>query len=338
MRAMCAVEYTWIAAELKALVGKRLSKLSKTASGYRFRIGDSDIICQPPIRIHTTKYIEESEAPDRFVEGVRRELRGRILRGVEQINNDRVLMFDFGEYKLYFEMFAKGNIVLTKDGRTIVALRYEQWADREIRPNHSYIPPKAPPQKIKDVISDKYIIVSLLHLPLGKEYVEELLAATGVQEKTAGISITEGQIKSLEEQLEKMKMNFKPYGFYKDGKLVDFGLLQFSKYIGLRVQPFASLSEAADEYYWENQVAEEPAEIKKLQMRLAKQQEYLEALKREEEELRKAGDWFYANYQYVETFLSEARAVGLKNLDSLMKKYKEIRAINKGKKEIEIEI
>ncbi|NYZ77508.1 NFACT family protein [Candidatus Micrarchaeota archaeon] len=334
---MCAVEYGWLVKELQALVGKRLSKISKLENAYRFHIGDADMVCQPPARMHVTKYIEESEDADGFVEKARKEIKGMRLEGAGQVNNDRILMLDFGECKLYFEMFAKGNLVLVKEGKTIAALRHEQWAGREIKPGREYGTPKPPATKLKDVISDKYIIVSLLRLPIGKEYAEELLARAGINEKTPGKSLSEKQTGKLESELGKMMGEFSPHAFYEDGKAAAFGLIKFSKYSKLEARDFKTLSEAADEYYFANPMpAEEAGEMERLEARLAKQEEYLGQLRNEEKELKERGDFIYANYEEIEKIIKTASNCKPGEMEEKLSGYNA--KYDKKEKKIEIEI
>ncbi len=335
MRSMLALEYNYLVKELQYLVGKRFTKIARVKSGYKMKIGDADLSCRPGIGLYVTKYIEEAEEADAFVEKTRKELKGKIVRGIEQINRDRVLMFDFGECKLYFEMFAKGNIILVKDGKTISALRYERWKDREIKTNKGYKTPEAPPKNIEDVISGNYIIVSLLKLPIGRLYVEELLARTGIDEKRAGNTLSDEQISNLKETLEKMKAEFMPYLFYEDEKPLDFGLLKFSKYTNLETRDFKTLSAAADEFYFKQPMIEK-TETEKLKKRLEKQEEYLRQLREEEKKLKETGDFIYANYDKMEKILETARNSKLDEIEEKLSEYKA--KVNKKEKSMEIEI
>ncbi len=331
---MLALEYGYLVKELQYLVGKRFTKIAKVESGYKMKIGDADLVCRPGIRIYATKYIEEAGEADAFVEKARKELKGKILKGIEQINRDRVLMFDFGELRLYFEMFAKGNLVLVKNGKTLAALRYEQWRDREIKTNREYKTPEPPPEEIDEIISGNYIIVSLLKLPLGRLYVEELLARTGIEEKTQGITLSEKQVADLKKKLEELKNEFRPYVFYENEKPADFGLVKFSKYSELEAREFKTLSEAADEFYWNVPTEKKDTVLEKLEARLEKQEEYLEKLRADEKEFREKGDFIYANYQKVEKILETAKNSRPDEIEEKLKGAK----LNKKEKSIELEI
>lgn len=333
---MLGLEYGYLVKELQELVGKRFSKIAKTKSGYRMKVGSADLACRPGIRLYTTKYIEEAEDADAFVEKARKELKGKILKGIEQLNNDRIIVFDFDGFKLYFEMFAKGNLILVKEGKTVSALRYEQWKDREIKTNKQYKPPEAPPQEIDEVLSGNYIIVSLLKLPLGRLYVEELLERTGTDEKTPGIELSKEQIKKLNNALEEMKKEFRPYLFYADEIPVDFGLLKFSKYGETEARETKTLSEAADEFYFRQPKTVKKPGIEKLERRLEKQEEYIEKLRKEEKELKEKGDFIYEHYQEVEEILEAARNSNLDEIEEKLSKYKV--KLNKKEKTIEADI
>ena len=91
----------------------------------------------------SVRYIEEAEANDQLVEKISKELDNARLISLKQINNDRIISFDFEKASLIFEMFGKGNIVLVKDGITVCAYRYESWSDREIKKKNPYKPPKS---------------------------------------------------------------------------------------------------------------------------------------------------------------------------------------------------
>ena len=126
MHAMSNLEYSFLANELSRLVGKHLSKVRKVSEKvYRVKIGTSEIICEPGVRMHATKYIEPAQK-DRFVEKVEKELDNAKLLSVEQINNDRIIAFNFNLGTLVFEMFGKGNIILhDQDGRFLLRTLFE---------------------------------------------------------------------------------------------------------------------------------------------------------------------------------------------------------------------
>lgn len=309
---MSNLEYSFIVKELSSLLGKHFSKIRKmNEDTYRMKIGNIEILCQLGVRIHKTKYIEEPEPHDKFVQKLEKELVNAKLLSIEQLNNDRIISFNFDKGNLVFEMFGKGNIILLKDEKIICAYKNEKWADREIKVGLGYSPPKKPSDEIE--VSDRYIIVSLTKLPLGKEYALEVLARLGIDEKTPGNKLNTEQLSKLEKEIEKIKKSCQPCMFIQDGRPFDFSLTELSSYSTHESKKFQSLSEAIDEFYYAREAPNE--QLEKLKKRLEKQKERLESLKGEEKENRQKGDLIYENYSKVEESIKAAKADKIKNLN-----------------------
>ncbi len=306
MHKMNNLEYSFIVKELSTLAGKHFSRIRKIAEGiYRMKIGSVEIICEAGVRLHATKYMEEPRPHDRFVEKVGKELDNAKLLSVEQVNMDRIISFNFDRGTLIFEMFGQGNIILVMDNRTVTAYRYESWAGREIKRGAPYSPPTTKPSEVLKP-SERYIIVSLMKLPLGKEYALEALSRLKIDEKTPGDSLSRKKIEMLEAEIGAMRDSAKPHLFLDKGKPVDFSLARLSRFSGLEAKEHATLSEAADEYY---HILEEPKPaLEKLQRRLEKQKERLAKLIEDEKSYKKTGDYIYEHYQEVEGILHKAKA------------------------------
>ncbi|MEM4165863.1 MAG: NFACT family protein [Candidatus Bilamarchaeaceae archaeon] len=336
-REMTGIEYAYMVDELNNFIsGKRLQKFQKIGQKkYRMRFEKYDIICEVGIRIHITKYLEETEEPDNFTKKIKKELIGKILKNVKQLNNDRILLFNFGDKELIFEMFRNGNVILTENGKIIAALSENKWATREIKIGENYKTPPPIPQKIEEAINDKPIITSLIKISLGKNYATEILKRCGIDEKESGNNIKKEQLEKIKREMEFAP---KPVVFLKNGKSIDYALTDMSIYNDAIKEYTQTLSEAADRFYWENKVVEEKEELIKLKKRLEKQKEYLQQLKEEEKKYKEIGDWFYTNYEYAEKIIKEAKEIGINNIDKLIEKHTNIKSINKEKKMIEIEL
>jgi len=306
MHAMSALEYSSIIGELRPVIGKHFDRIRKLGEKtYRMRIGSIEILCELGVRMHATRYLEEGQEADKFAEKLSKELDNARLLAVEQINNDRIISFVFDRGSLIFEMFGKGNAILVRDGKTVCAHSYESWSDREIKVGSLYKPPKTMPLETFEP-TDKYIIVSLMRLPLGKQYALEALARAGIDEKKPGDKLTKEELAKLERAISDIKKDVKPLAFYDKGKVVDFALAPFSAYKSLESKAFMSLSEAADEYYAN---AEQPdPRLEKLLGRLEKQKERLAELKNEEHENKARGDLIYARYAEVEQAIAMAKS------------------------------
>lgn len=331
MHSMTSLEYSSILGELAPRVaGKHFDRIRKLGENvYRVKIGSTEIVCELGIRMHETRYIEEGGAPDRFVEKLVKELDNARLLALEQINNDRIVSFVFDKGMLVFEMFGKGNAVLVRDGATVCAVKYEKWAGREITAGKPYSLPPAPPPALET--SDRYVIVSLMKLPFGREYAAEALARAGIDEKTPGNSLTGAERARLESELLKIRSASSPLVFYgPDGRPVDFALIPLAKYKELEARPFASLSDAADEYY--RNAARPNPELEKLIRRLEKQRERLQELAGEELASREKGDYIYSHYQEIERLLALAKEGKFGELEKLGAK------IDKKEKSLELDL
>ncbi|MDD5340288.1 MAG: NFACT family protein [Candidatus ainarchaeum sp.] len=329
MHEMSALEYSFITAELAPkIVGKHFGRIRKLGeNAYRMKIGTCEILCELGVRIHETRYITEAEG-DKFTEKAAKELDNARLLSLEQVNNDRIVSFTFDKGALVFEMFGKGNAILVRNGITLCAVKYEKWAGREIAAGKPYSPPAAPPPALET--SDRYIIVSLMKLPFGKEYAAEALARAGIDEKTPGNKLGSGELLRLEQELENLRSSAKPVIFYENGKPVDFALARLSRHKGSEARACASLSEAADEYYANVELPNPEAE--KLVRRLEKQKERLQELMEEEKLDKQKGDFIYAHYAEIERLLALAKEGKFEELEKLGAK------IDKKGKSLEIEL
>ncbi|MFH0737562.1 MAG: NFACT family protein [Candidatus Micrarchaeota archaeon] len=307
MHIMSAFEYSFLAGELsRSLVGKHLSRIRKIGEKrYRMKIGSDEVICELGMRINITRYIEPCEGGDKFAEKIEKELGNARLKAVRQVCHDRILSFDFEKGSLIFEMFGEGNAILIRDGAIIAAHRYETWSDREIKAGSPYKAPKTSPSEALE-LSDKYVIVSLMKMPLGKEYALEAISRSGIDEKTPGTSLNPEQRQNLEKAIDEMLTSARPTGFFEGGRMADFSLARLSKLSKSEPRDFATLSEAADEYYAN---AEKPnLKLEKLLGRLEKQKERIAALKEEEKELKAKGDLIYERYSRVEELSALAKS------------------------------
>ncbi|KAM0252446.1 hypothetical protein ACHAP5_001093 [Fusarium lateritium] len=115
------------------------------------------LVIDTGFRCHLTKFARTTAAaPSVFVARLRKFLKTRRLTSVRQVGTDRVLEFEFsdGQYRLFLEFFASGNIILTDADLNILALartvsegegqepqRVGLQYSLENRQNHGGIPP-----------------------------------------------------------------------------------------------------------------------------------------------------------------------------------------------------
>ncbi|CAD6501844.1 BgTH12-02090 [Blumeria graminis f. sp. triticale] len=83
------------------------------------------IVIENGFRCHLTKYARTTAAtPSIFVQGLRKRLKTRRVTSVSQIGSDRIIEIQFsdGQYRIFLEFFAAGNIILTDNDLKIISL------------------------------------------------------------------------------------------------------------------------------------------------------------------------------------------------------------------------
>lgn len=315
MHKMTTLEYSYLVRELGSkLTGKYFSRIKKLSDDtYRLKIGDYELLCQLGIRLHITKYIEEAKNSDQFAEKVSKELDNARIKTIRQINNDRIISIDFERGSIVFEMFGEGNIIFVKDDIIQCAVKYEKWADREIKVGSKYSPPKASTSS-EIAYTDRYIIVCLMKLPLGKEYSSYILEKLNIDEKTVASSLSAEVRSRIEGSISDLMANLSPLVFKDNYRIIDFALTKLSKFSSLNAISTSTLSDAADEYY--SKAEKQNPELEKIEKRLQKQLERKELLLREEKDYKEAGDFIYSRYTEIEKILSAIKAGKIDEVES----------------------
>ncbi|KAL2011953.1 hypothetical protein VTN00DRAFT_4671 [Thermoascus crustaceus] len=113
-----------------ALTSLRVSNIYDLSSRiFLFKLAKPDnrkqFIVDSGFRCHLTEYSRTTETrPSGFVQRLRKSLKSRRVTSVSQIGTDRIIDIEFseGQYHLFLEFFAGGNIILTDREYTILAL------------------------------------------------------------------------------------------------------------------------------------------------------------------------------------------------------------------------
>lgn len=306
MRSLERFEYWYILKELKQAEGKHFTKAYFLGDKkFRLKFEGINIVVDLGVRMNIAKIIEERSEKNHFTDYIRKALENKKLLEVYLHNGDRVVVFDFKEEKLIFEMFSEGNAILVRDGIIESVFRNESWADRVLKKGEGYKFPKSNPLEFEKNISEKYIVVSLISV-LGKKYARFVLKMCGIEEKTPGNELSLEQVERIKIEIEKIKKEAKPYGFFENGRLVDFGLAKFSS----DYREYKTLSEICDEYYLTCSEEREPKEVEKLQRAIEKQKESIAEYERKAGEAEMAAKIIYEKYKYVERILEEAKKEG----------------------------
>jgi len=329
---MSTIEYAFAIAELKPKVeGKHLSRVRRVAErAYRIKIGACEILCELGVRMHETRRMEPPIDPDKFAQKAGKELDNARLLELRQVDDDRIVELRFERGSLFLEMFGKGNAILVQEGLTLVAASYESWAGRAIKAGAPYSPPPSS-SSWSPIYNEKYVAVSMMKLPLGKEYVHEVLLRAGIDQQTPGTGLSALQKEAIGKEVSSMRASLSPRVYLKDGVPAALSLTSLSSMEGAEEKPFPSFGEAADEFY--SSAVEADPRLEQLQRRLDKQAERLEELKAEERSHKAVGDLIYAHYQEVDEAIRLARAGRFDEIPGLDKK-----RIDKKERSMEIEL
>ena len=148
---MTNVDYFYVVSELAPTINAFLNKIYEPRDNYfRFKIrGEKEFNFKAEIgvRAHLSKYIEQSpENPSNFVMFLRKYLDNAKIITITQLNGDRIIDFFVSKkvaMHLIFEMFAKGNLILTDTDYNIIgSYRFEKTDKRTVKKGEKYIPPE----------------------------------------------------------------------------------------------------------------------------------------------------------------------------------------------------
>ncbi len=341
-----------MAAELQGLVGGRLSQVYQPAKGsllLQFHLsgrGREMLKVRVPYSAHLASGKEPASPVSGFCSLLRRKLGGATLRSLTQPGFERILQLDFssksGLFSLFFELFSKGNIILTQEGRILAAGQRQAWSTRTIATGQQY---KLPPASSDPgLLGDKQLLGMLketnkadtvrflaIELSLGGLYAEELCILSGIDKKTPPAEVTVTAAKLLLQSLRKL-LDAKPSPsvIYENGKAVDAVPVSLARYKAHEQKPFATYSEALEAFDASGAAAAKPsrydAEIARLNTIIVKQEEAAASARLSAERSRRSGELIYENYQEVKSFLDAFKAGGWAAVKELQKRNKKLKS------------
>ncbi len=157
MRSISNEELAVLAKELSSFEGTYIEKFYELGpSRFRIRLKskgrDANIYCSLSHTINQTSTTEKAEAPTVFALAVRKGICGSKVISIRQLAGDRIIVFGLekgGEQlSMVFEMFGKGNLVITGKGMLIAAAyRSYESNGRNVRRGFRYEPPTSAPKE-----------------------------------------------------------------------------------------------------------------------------------------------------------------------------------------------
>ncbi|MFH1285034.1 MAG: NFACT family protein [Candidatus Micrarchaeota archaeon] len=371
MREIANIEMRYLSEELQKLAGARVEKIYELGeSEFRFKLRIPgryvDLTCYLKRTIHETKYVKEApKSATQFAMVLRKHLENASVAKVYQFGVDRVLVFELqkeSKLSLVFEMFSSGNLVLVgEDGKIISCYRREEWKDRKIARNETYVFPSSGrvnladlnAEKLERILNEKYLIACLSgKVNLGALYLEEAIVRANLNPRVKANELEKDEIKALAGELKELFKTIEPRVYYgEEGNVVDYSLISLKKYETLEAKKFENVSEMLDEFYanakeevkseGENALAKKR---EKLEKKLEEQTKHLEVLLEEMKSAKEEGNTIYAQYGKISALLERAQQMrkekkGWDEIESELKKMeKGVVSLNKKEAKLVLEL
>jgi len=338
-------------AELRpVLEGSILRKVQELDNGWlklRFqtRQGTKDLIASPKALFFTSFSMPAKQQTSGYGAFLRKQISNKKVASFEQQSFDRIALIHFQDFVLIFELFAKGNVVLTdKKNHILSAFRKEQWKDRSLRKGEEY---KFPSSKGLNPIDLDAKALGSLFKESENDTIRSLVKAVNIApilaEEACSRAVVEKEkpasklnVKELREIAKQVKDLYsidlkkeQPIIVEKDGKEI---LLPFSLNLpGIKLlQSFSSVNQALDSVYskqfGEASIKGEKESVgkkeKELQKSLERQKEALETLQLKIESNAEKAELIYANYSGLFELLQAVQSLGIGKLQKKEIMYK----------------
>ncbi len=269
---------------------------------------------------------ETPTVPQSFATFLRKYLDNARIGDIYQAGFDRVVIMEVlkadRDYKLIFEMFGGGNVLLVLDGKIMNCLIHKTMRDRSVRPGEDYVMPKrrfdptsSPLEEFMEIMrasTSDAVRTLATGINLGGQYAEETCAVAGIDKNTKVEELSDADLNGLFESMRVVvdrMMKGDGAILYRSGDdIIDISPMEMSIYSGHTAERYDTTSKAIDAFITETEEneAEEyvDPEIVKLQKRISKQTETVEQYKEESDELKIKADAIYANYQQITELLN----------------------------------
>lgn len=326
MEEMSSLDIHYLLKELGGLQGGTIQKIYQRDRTFRFQIyaqGDSYDLIVSPGSMYLSRFDRKGpKKPTNFCMFLRKHLRNKKLREINQHRFDRVVELKTRDRTLICELFGKGNFVLVDgDGKIVQPLEIRKWSEREIKPKVRY---KYPPsgrdpretgkREFKRIVEKDREIVRLLarSLNLGGRWAEEVCARAGVDKNKVAKTLEDREIVGIYDSMQSL------FGEDIDAKTVlennkktaaiPFPMKTFQ---GKESENYDSFNRALDVFFSEKErekVEEEVKEkkeekVSKYERMKKEQEEAIEKWEEIDEESKEAADLIYENYSLVEGVL-----------------------------------
>jgi len=287
--------------------------------------GSFNVLVQtsPLQRFHLTEYVRTPpKIPPNFCHTLRKYLRNKRVIDIRQYNLDRIILLEVGqltdEYKVVFELFGHGNILLLDPNEQILIARYyRKMKDRDVLPKRNYqYPPsrgidifQITENELKEIIesSTGNIARTLTHFfNIKKIFAEEICLRAEIEKTTPSSSIDDEDVLAIIEAIKSIFQPLKeghlsPEIIYENSTPFDVIPIHLMTYSNFVTKKISSFNEGLDFYFGEIEKSEKveaitsPAEDKlaKLERIRDQQAKTIEELQKSEIEMKQIAEEIY---------------------------------------------
>ncbi len=327
-----SVDLHYIVKELQLMIGSRVDRIYNPEKedvliqAHLTGVGKKIIRILSGKAVFLTNIKETSEEPSGFCMFLRKYLENTRIREISQIASERILLIVFEgketNYKLYAELFGKGNIVFTDENDIIInAIDQKKWSDRDIKKGLKYEYPKREfnlfkinREEFEKIIKSgkKDIGFTLAkELGVGGTFSDEIISMSGIDKTKKEIS--QAEIDSIYDSFLKIITNdIRATAIYDNEELRLIAPFKLSSMNELRQEEIESMSQGFDIAVKSQAIFKSKHQnlIDKTGSIVYQQRTQVEELMKSAEEEQKKGEMIYENYQKVEEILrvlNEAR-------------------------------
>jgi predicted ribosome quality control (RQC) complex YloA/Tae2 family protein len=330
-KALSSFDVMAVVQELQSLIGGRFDKAYQTGDELSIRVsskdsGKKDIYTKLGKWFFIQDHKKGEGQPGTFAMVLRKHLSNARLVSAEQHDLDRVVVLGFEKkenFELIYELFGKGNIVLTQEGKIVNHFRRESWSSREIKIGEEYLFPPSHHdtvslslEEFESIIknSEKDLVRTLaLDLNLGGQYSEELCLRSDIEKKSPASELSDDQIDRVHQELQgvikSLQTEPSPTLVTQEEEIIDVTPVRLKLHEGMDLSSSDSFSEALESFVSsiteDVEEVEEDDESARYERRIKQQEEAIEESVKKEAQFREVADYIHANPGPFELVLKE---------------------------------
>lgn len=371
MKQISSLELHFLVNELRYLESSRVDKIYNNGKEdiyiqfHKSNVGKKILRIIVGKSLFLTEAKSVDDAPSGYCALLRKNLEGKFLDSIVQLEPERILKFVFKTKneakKLYLEFFGKGNVILCNEDDIIIdCLIHHKFKDRTIFPKEKYKYPNMEynlfnikktqlSDLFKNSKKDKIITSLATELGLGGVYSEEVCLLNSIDKNLHPNKIDNKNITKTINSIKKIiKDKINSQVIYKNDEAVDTVPIDLEFYKGFEKKKFSNYNEALDIYFTRELKTvnkKESAYTKKLDelKRIMEEQKItLKELKEKENEHRKKGESIYNNYLLIKEILDEinkaSKKYSWKDIKEKLKGHKVVKDVDVKEKKVTIEV